>query len=307
MKVMKRSLLLFSTILSCWVAQAQQESVFTQYFNNMQAVNPAYVGSRGTFTVTGLHRSQWTGIEDAQRTQTLTMNTPVYNENFGLGLAILNDQIGPIGSTIMNVDLAGRIRVSQDAYLSAGIKIGLNFFRANISGLDLNNPTDPNFSQNVSSTLPNIGAGLYYYTSKYYVGVSIPRIVNNQLANGDLVLGEGRERRHYYFTAGARFRLSEEWDMQPMALVYFPERAPTTFNVSDMFIFNDKLWLGAGWRWKESIHFAVGYNLLPELRAMYSYDFLIGDLQPYSNGSHEISLTYDLPFSSDRIQNPRYF
>ncbi len=304
---MKKICLAVLTTISCLGLKAQQESVFTQYVTNMQGINPAYVGSRGTLTANLLHRSQWTGIDDAPRTQTFTLNSPVYNENFGVGFAILNDRIGPINTTLMNVDLAGRIKVNEGGgYLSAGIKLGLNFFRANITGLNINDP-DPNFTQNVSSTLPNVGVGMYYHTPKFYLGVSAPRLIDNLLARGEQVAGQARERRHFYLATGTIFNLNADWKIQPAFLFYVPERAPTTFNLSSQFIFQDRIWLGAGWRWDESVNALVGYNFNKTIRMMYSYDFLIGELRPFSGGSHEISLLYDLPLKSQRIQNPRYF
>lgn len=36
---------------------------------------------------------------------------------------------------------------------------------------------DPAFAQDISKTYFNLGAGLFYYTEKYYVGVSVPNFL----------------------------------------------------------------------------------------------------------------------------------
>lgn len=285
---------------------AQQEAIYTQYFNNMQAVNPAYVGSRGTLTATLLHRSQWTGIEGSPRTQTFTVHTPIFNENFGGGLSIMNDKIGPVSTTILSVDLAGRVKIHQGGYLAGGIKLGYNFFRANLTSVDINDPDDA-FTRNVSSNLPNIGAGLYYYTPLYYVGLSSPRLISNKLDPDDPRQNEARERRHYFITGGLRFPLTPQWQLQPSLMINIADGAPNSFNLSAQAIYQDRIWLGGAWRYQESMALIIGYNFTPQWRFMYSYDFITNDLAQYAGGSHEISLTYDLPFRTERIQNPRYF
>ena len=205
---MKKNHLLIIGLLMTIGLSAQQEAIYTQYFNNMQAVNPAYVGSRGTLTATLLHRSQWTGIDGAPRTQTATVHSPIFNENFGAGLSFMNDMIGPVSSTILSADLAGRVKIHKGGYLAGGIKLGFNFFRANLTTVDVTDP-DNAFTRNVSSNLPNVGAGLYYYTPVYYVGLSAPRLIKNDLDPDDPQGSEASERRHYYLAAGLCFPLSK--------------------------------------------------------------------------------------------------
>ena len=66
-----------TTIVFFW-GNAQQESSFSHYMYNHQAVNPGYVGSRGVTNFTSVLRSQWSGIEGAPLTQTLS-----YSGGFG--------------------------------------------------------------------------------------------------------------------------------------------------------------------------------------------------------------------------------
>ncbi|WP_128755401.1 PorP/SprF family type IX secretion system membrane protein, partial [Aquimarina sediminis] len=102
----KRHLPIAIILLSfmCYTGYGQQDAQYTQYMYNTVSVNPAYAGSRGVLSIMGLHRSQWVGLDGAPRTQTLTLNTPLGgSERLGLGLSIVNDEIGPTDETYFDI------------------------------------------------------------------------------------------------------------------------------------------------------------------------------------------------------------
>ncbi|MFL1897478.1 type IX secretion system membrane protein PorP/SprF, partial [Aquimarina sp. 2-A2] len=116
---------------------AQQDAQYTQYMYNTIIVNPAYAGSRGVMSITGLHRSQWVGLEGAPRTQTLTMNTPIGKKNrIGLGLSIVNDEIGPTDETYFDIDFSYTIPTSERGKLSFGLKAGGHLLNINLQELN---------------------------------------------------------------------------------------------------------------------------------------------------------------------------
>ena len=84
----KLFLFLFLSSLT-WMASGQQESSFSHYMYNHQAINPGYVGARGVENFTSVLRSQWTGIEGAPLTQTLSYSGPVSTKNVGFGLSVI--------------------------------------------------------------------------------------------------------------------------------------------------------------------------------------------------------------------------
>lgn len=118
---------------------------------NTISVNPAYAASRGVMSIMGLHRSQWVGLDGAARTQTLTLNTPIEDNNrVGLGFSIVNDEIGPTDETYFDIDFSFTIPTSDTAKLSFGLKAGghlLNVdFQRLLSQFEIN---DPNFENNI--------------------------------------------------------------------------------------------------------------------------------------------------------------
>ena len=78
---MKNTFLFFGLLFSLSFSFAQQESSFSHYMFNQQIINPAYSGARGLNSFTSIVRSQWSGIEGAPLTQTLSFNAPISSRN----------------------------------------------------------------------------------------------------------------------------------------------------------------------------------------------------------------------------------
>ena len=81
MRNMKNLILATLILAGTHQVSAQQDAMFTHYSFNTLGVNPGYAGSRSALTVTGLHRSQWVSFPGAPNTQTLTLHSPLMNEN----------------------------------------------------------------------------------------------------------------------------------------------------------------------------------------------------------------------------------
>ena len=77
------------------ISYSQQNSQYTQYMYNTSLVNPAYAGSRESLTAFLLHRNQWVGLDGAPVTNNFSVNSPLGDSNFGIGVNFVNDKIGP--------------------------------------------------------------------------------------------------------------------------------------------------------------------------------------------------------------------
>ena len=191
-------LLAISLVPGCW---GQQRAMFTQYMFNGLAINPAYAGSHQTLEFTALARQQWTGLEGAPSTQTFTAHTPLNNRSIGLGLSIIHDKIGVTNQFGAYGAYSYRIQFSNKGVLSMGLQAGFTQYQEDLTQLQgsIRDPNDPNFAQDqVSKFMPNFGAGLYYYTRRYYMGISSPHLVQNKLDDLEALDAEARQRRHYF-------------------------------------------------------------------------------------------------------------
>lgn len=309
---MKHIIILSLLILSGVVVKAQQDALFTHYSFNTLAVNPGYAGSRDALTVTGLHRSQWVGFEGAPTTQTLTIHGPILDDKIGLGLSILNDKIGPTNTTSLYGDFAYRIPVSKKGTLALGLKGGLNIARAEISSL---NATDNNDASTAvtptTGLLPNFGFGAYYSQEKWYLGFSIPKIIQNTFDNGSNGVNTdlSREQRHYTFIGGFVTHLSDNVLLKPTTLLKVTEGAPVELDLTGIFVFDQKFELGAMFRTGDAVGLLAGYNFTEQLRLGYSFDWSwVNRTFKYNGGSHEVMLRYDFIFNErKKIISSRYF
>lgn len=309
---MKKILISASLLLTIMFSYGQQEAMFTHYMFNTLAVNPAYAGSRDALTITGLHRSQWVSFPGAPTTQTVTLHTPIANDQLGLGLSVINDKIGPTNTTAIYADFAYKLKVNEKARLSFGLKGGVNLRSNKLSSLSLDESNDNAFSSNVSSkVLPNFGFGMYYYTDKFYVGLSTPKLLENNFTT-NTVSGSSSlasEKRHYFLIAGTVFPITENIKLKPTGFMKVTEAAPIEGDITLTALFKDKFWAGLMFRTGDALGVLVGANITDQLSLGYSFDWSYTNTTfKYNAGSHELMLRYDLIYNNaKKIRSPRYF
>lgn len=305
MKANKFNIIAF-ILINCSVAFAQQLPQFTQYMFNTISINPAYAGSRETLSVVGLHRSQWVGIQGAPTTQTLSIHAPLRNEKIGLGFSVINDELGFENFTYMYGDFSYTIRTGEKTKLAFGLKAGFTSYN-----LDQDFQNDQAFDPTVFGVedrwSANIGAGLYWHSNRWYLGLSAPRITTRNLNGNDDF--QALERVSYYLTGGYVFDLSETTKLKPSALVKATNGAPLSIDLNANFLFYDKFWLGGGYRINEqtaSLGGLADFQVSDQLRIGYAYEYPLSDLNGFTGGTHEILLMFEL-FKSKRVKSPRYF
>lgn len=286
--------------------QAQQDPQYTQYMYNMNVVNPAYAGSTDGVAIGALYRSQWVGLEGAPTTGTLAIHSPV-GKNVGLGLSLINDEVGPVSETNAYVDFSYTIPVGTGTKLAFGLKAGATFHDIGLANLELTDPGDPFFSENINEVTPNIGAGLYFYKpSKYYISASMPNILNSVHldANGYKI---GSETQHFFGAAGYVFDLSDNFKLKPHALAKVAFDAPVSFDVNLNLFMYDFVEVGAGYRLDDSFSGMVNFLVAPNLRIGYAYDAIQSQLDVVTNSSHEIFINFDINLPRKVSRSPRYF
>jgi type IX secretion system PorP/SprF family membrane protein len=288
---------------------SQQDPQYSMYMFNPLSSNPAYAGSRDALSVTLLGRTQWVGFDGAPQTGSLTIHTPLKNENIAVGLSITYDEIGPTKNNMIYADVAYRFQVSPSSKLSFGLKGGIDIYSANFNGLIVNNNTDILYTTPISSKLmPNAGFGAYWYSTESYVGLTAPRLIENTFGLSGVGSGEqAKQNRHFFLMAGHTFRLSSTIDLIPSAVVKAVQDAPLSLDVNINLFFYERFWVGAGYRVGDAAIANIMYHFSSKFRAGYAYDFTLSVLGGYNTGSHEIMLNYDLDFLGKGFKTPRRF
>lgn len=284
--------------------EAQQESRFTQYMFNLYEVNSAYAGSRETFSLAGIVRSQWTGLEGAPKLQSVTMNTPILTKNIGVGLKFKNESSGASSQSKFSGSFAYRFRVLQGK-LAFGLSVGLLNNRFNWAKAEFKDPTDQlRDSGTENSYTPSFDFAGYYSTSTFYIGFQLDNLNQSKVD----VLLDGSYKNYSHFTAivGKAFALSNKVVFKPSAL-FRSTQAARQFEVNLSFLFNETLWAGVTFRSDTELSLILEYNLNQKFRFGYSYDYALNSVQNQYSGSHEFFLGYDIQVKNKNMASPRYF
>lgn len=297
------ALVLFSMV----AAFAQQDAQYTQYLFNGLVINPAYAGSREALSVLALYRYQWVGLDGAPKTLSASVHSPVGDSN-ALGLYLENDVVGVHNRFSAYATYAYRIQVGNSAKLSLGLSAGVLSYRSDWTKTDaIQDPTDPNFSTlEESKLLPNFGLGAYYYSDRFYIGLSVPHLLNSTL---DEVSKLSKYKQHYFLSGGYVFDLSPSLKLKPSFLLKsVPSAAPFSADLNLNLLIKDMVWVGMGYRTGDALVFLTEYHMSKGLRIGYSYDFSVSKLSPYNSGSHEIMVGWDVARSKpEKVLSPRFF
>jgi type IX secretion system PorP/SprF family membrane protein len=305
----KKAMLIALSVLGFSLqSNAQFEPQFTQYMFNEMFINPAYAGSRDHVALTALYRNQWVGIDGAPKTQTFSAHAPLRNEKIGIGLNIMNEEIGVTHDLSAFANYAYRVPVSA-GFLSMGLSAGIINHQERLLEVKTQDQFDNSFMGTPRLTVPNAGFGVYYNSRTLYMGLSIPRLLQNSV---DATTGKGKNNVqmdywHYYLMGGYVFPVSDFVKLKPTFLMKAVTGAPLEADLGVHALFNELIWIGGSFRTGDSWSAITSIQLNKQLRLGYSFDNTITELKQYNSGSHEITLGYDFSFNKKKIVTPRYF
>lgn len=295
------SLISFSEI------KAQQNPEYTQYMYNTMTINSGYAGSVGTLEAALLHRSQWVGIDGAPTTQSFTLHAPLRNDKIGLGLSVVNDKLGPSSEFNFEGNFSYALKFAEDKRLAFGLKAGMRKLDVDWTKGRYKNDSDVLLNSNISNEIkPSFGAGLYYYTDKWYLGASIPNFIKGNYYD-DVQESVNIDRLHYYLIGGYVFDISDGLKFKPAFLAKAVSGAPLYYNASLNFLIQEKLTLGASYQFDDSMSAVAGFQVSNSFFLGYSYDYTITELNKYNDGSHEIILRYQFQKKTTQIKSPRFY
>jgi type IX secretion system PorP/SprF family membrane protein len=284
---------------------AQQEATYAQYMFNGLAINPAYAGQHKALSVSVLSRFQNVGLPGAPNTQTLSIHSPLANQRLAVGALFVHDKIGVISQTEFSGVFAYRLPMSNDATLSFGIQAGISRYSAMYSQLDIYQ-TDPAFSQDVNEAKPNIGTGVFYDHTNWYIGLSAPQLMNNVFTRANDFTSV-KQPFTVILNGGYVFPISRSIMFKPNGLVKMVDSRLVEVDINANFLFDEVVWFGVSYHSSNSVNFLTDLQLTDQIRLGYSFTMALGQVKTVEIGSHELFLGYVFKFNSKGIVSPRYF
>lgn len=311
---MKKIVRYISFLLFTIWASAQQDPEYTHYMYNMNVINPAYAtGTAAMLNLGGLYRTQWVGAVGAPKTFTFFGHTAL-SEKIEVGASLISDDIGDGAKKENNfyADFAYILNLGKQNKLSLGIKAGFTSLQTNFNGFVLqsgNAATDVAFAENSNLTKPNIGVGAYYFTDHYYIGLSVPNLLNSKhLEEKSGINSYGSEAIHTFLTAGYVFQLNDRLKLKPALMTKFVPNTPFSVDVTANVLYNNKFELGAAYRINDAVSGLMNINITPSLRVGYAYDYTLSNFGQFNSGTHEIMLLFNLDLLGKGYdKSPRFF
>lgn len=306
---MKKIATLIVLISLSFGLRAQQDVMFSQYMFNGLFLNPAYAGSHKYFSSTLLHRSQWLDFEGAPTTAIIAVDGPLLSQTMGLGLIVANDKIGVTSQTDVFANYSYFLKLGE-GNLGLGLKAGFSNYSSQVGSLVVWDTDDQVFSGGKQSDLlPKFGFGTYYYTEKWYVGLSIPTLLayDSRYNFNIAVESSSIVRKHYFLTAGYVYQASEKLKLKPSFLVKYQSAAPVQADINLTAMYIDAIALGVSYRTNDALAVMVEYQANQRFRVGYAYDITTSRIRNYTSGSHEIMLGFDFGKDITKVKTPRFF
>lgn len=297
MSLKKYILITLIPLLATLCASAQQPPQYSQFVFNNYMINPAAGGTNDYFDIKLGYRTQWLGFGAQPVTYLFSIHTPV---DFGrrepgkfgdrphhaLGGYATKDETGPINKINAYGSYSYHIRLSYSLHMSFGFFGGIKQYNLDTDGLTTPNNTEALTS--ISTIAPDAAAGIWFYTRKYFGGLSAHQLI-------PLGLGGTSNRlvMHYFLTGGYVIKLKKiNSKLIPSAHVKFGLITPVQADLQIKLDYQNILWAGLAYRKTDAVIGIVGFNVRNFFQVGYAFDFTTSKIRQYSSNTHEIIISY---------------
>ena len=274
-------------IVICGSSEAQVDPLYAQYLNNPMLINPAYAGLNNNLNAGISYRKQWAGFEGSPTTFNVNAHTSLLDNRMGVGLILVKDNVGINSNTEVHGTYAYRLDLDQK-YLSFGLQAGFISYKGNYNDLNPYDPADPAFAEVQNLTKPSFGAGLILHSERYFVGLSIPRMLKAKVVIDDL---ESQLYSQHFYAMGAYiFYINEHIRLKPSVLLKSVKGSPLSTDVNFSVNFEEKLTAGIYTRNLNA------YGLMGQIKFGGSYRFGYAFEVPSGNSVGARFTTHELSF-----------
>ena len=291
----------------------QQRPLASNYLYTNLAINPAYAARQPYTSFTALYRDQWVNIPGSPKTSSFYAQSGFKDKNMGLGLSIVNENIGVHVSNSVYASYAYQINLGNGSRLAMGLQGGFDHIRSDWSRLNLppGSQHDFLFQGETTQLTPNFGTGIFLYSERFYLGMSVPYLLSSRIKSNSDLYTDVRYSRNYYLTAGIVVDVNEKLVFKPSTLIRVEENMPVSLDLNISLFYAETVELGFSYRHFDSFIGLIGFQVNQYFKFNYAYDLLVSDLNPHSRGSHELMLQYRINFSAPRkhrmCPGPLYF
>jgi type IX secretion system PorP/SprF family membrane protein len=293
------TLTIFCICVFYFFGSAQQLPIYTQYFWNDYALNPAFTGLTEFTPIQVGVRNQWTGFGGSPITYTLGGHGAIKDKNMGVGgMLFLDDLGGAITQTGLMLNYSYQVKINDESKLSFGLSGSMNQYAYDGTNIQASSQNDPSLFSNSKSLVPDFNFGVaYMLKNRLKIGLAVNQILQSRIKKWNemnlAVDANNRLVRHYFLTGSYRAEVTDQIEVEPYTVLRATFISPTQFELGARVLYKKDFYAGFGYRYQDAFSIMIGttYN---NFLFGYSYDITTSNLRGYSSGSHEVVLGYRL-------------
>jgi type IX secretion system PorP/SprF family membrane protein len=281
--------------------------VTSQYLSdNPFVLSPTFAGVGDKLRLRANGLTQWVGIKDAPKTQSLYADFRIKNRT-GLGFSLYNDSNGNTFEMGAKLTFAHHIILdySTKQYLSFGLSYHINRFIIDINQFNLTYEIpaiDPSINDNRTTFNSNFDVGLLYRNRAFYWSVIKTNLLPSTRTNN--LNSKPSLSINYQLYLGYLIKNNSNVEIEP-SIYYqlFTKGHPSTTDFNIKFrrhtTFGNYYWAGIGYRFTNNQLFKpftispmAGFKKANSYFG-YSYQVDLNSFAAYNSGTHMLTLGFD--------------
>ncbi len=286
-----------------YIGFSQQRTLSSQYMYNIYEHNPAYAGLDRSLSVTAMYRSQWTGLLGSPTTAYVNAHLPWYIWKGALGVELYSDRLGPQLNSSFSMSY-NYVQGYALGLFSIGARAGL--FQSRIDGSIIRTPqgdyesvinhNDPRLSNTVERGLGmTYEIGVFTTSTTWDAGLTVSRLPSTSITVGP---SEVALAPHALAFFQYKYRWSDDLMIKPSVLVRADQTSVQT-DIALMTEMSGSVFGGIGLRGYDSssfdaLVFTAGLTINDNYRLIYSFDTGLSNIKRVNQGTHELTLNYNL-------------
>ena len=281
-------------ISSSFFCFAQQDGSYSSEGFNTFQYNPASYGNGEFWSVNSFGRLQWPGVDGAPKSILLNggIQLPIghlmkskKNVSIILGSNYMYEEVGFSKKQAWNFSFGVPIRLGSQSELKLAVAPGIYSMKFEPDWIPPQTAQDSLLPGGGKGTTFDLNIGLMFRWRSLYTGFSITHITAPKMNNMNFQLA-----RHYHLQAGYKIPVGSHY-VYPMVQAQ-ADGAGMVFQAMTYFVYKKNLFsVGAGYRLGGSYLLGAAFEL-KGFRLAYNYDIVNNPLATYTNGSHEVRLSY---------------
>jgi type IX secretion system PorP/SprF family membrane protein len=275
-------------VMCSLVSHAQNDPLSAQYLFNPFIFNPAYAGFSRDLSVLATSRKQWAAFNGSPVTITASGHVAMMENKMGLGLTILQDNVGINKTLEVMASYAYHVDLNTTSRLSFGLQAGVVNYRSDFNELTIM-PGDPKFQNKLNALTPSFGAGIIYSSDKFYLSFSVPKLLEGKAktdGNVEVILF----RQQFNGMGSYQFILTNRIKLKPFVMARYTAGAPISSDFGVSLIADNSYTFGLFTRNLHTYGAMMKISLGDMFRIGYIFEMPTNKSVGLKNTAHEITI-----------------